>query len=33
MMKELQADGKGKNDHGGVVQYYEKLAKTEVRKR
>lgn len=33
MMQILQADGKGKNDHGGIVQYYEKLANVEVRKR
>jgi 2-hydroxy-3-oxopropionate reductase len=33
MMQILQAEGKGKNDHGGIVQYYEKLANVEVRKR
>ncbi len=32
MMKSLAADGKAKDDHGGLVQYYEKLAKVEVRK-
>jgi 2-hydroxy-3-oxopropionate reductase len=33
MMKSLQADGKGKDDHGGLIQYYEKLAKVQVRKK
>ncbi len=28
----LKADGKANNDHGGIVQYYEKLAKVEVKK-
>jgi len=28
----LKADGKVNDDHGGIVQYYEKLAKVEVRK-
>ncbi|MFT5875015.1 MAG: 2-hydroxy-3-oxopropionate reductase, partial [Clostridium sp.] len=28
----LKADGKANDDHGGIVQYYEKLAKVEVRK-
>jgi 2-hydroxy-3-oxopropionate reductase len=32
MMKSLAADGKAKNDHGGLIQYFEKLAKIEVRK-
>ncbi len=32
MMKSLKADGKARDDHGGIVQYYEKLAKVEVRK-
>jgi 2-hydroxy-3-oxopropionate reductase len=32
IMKVLQAEGKGKNDHGGIIQYYEKLAKVQVRK-
>ncbi len=30
MMKSLQADGKGKDDHGGLIQYYEKLAGAQV---
>jgi len=33
MMRELQADGKGKHDHGGLIQYYEKKANIEVRKK
>jgi 2-hydroxy-3-oxopropionate reductase len=33
IMKALQAEGKGKNDHGAIVQYFEKLANVEVRKR
>jgi 2-hydroxy-3-oxopropionate reductase len=33
IMRALQADGKGQNDHGGIIQYYEKLAKVEVRKK
>ncbi len=28
----LKVDGKAGDDHGGIVQYYEKLANTEVRK-
>lgn len=28
----LKADGKANDDHGGIVQYFEKLAKVEVRK-
>ena len=31
ILKSLQADGKGKDDHGGIIQYYEKLAKVQVR--
>ena len=33
IMKLLQSDGKAKDDHGGIVQYYEKLAKVQVRKK
>ena len=33
IMKSLKADGKAKDDHGGIIQYYEKLAKVEVRKK
>jgi 2-hydroxy-3-oxopropionate reductase len=33
MMQTLKADGKGKNDHGGLIQYYERLANVEVRKK
>ncbi len=32
IMQTLKADGKGTNDHGGIIQYYEKLANVEVRK-
>jgi 2-hydroxy-3-oxopropionate reductase len=31
IMQALKVDGKGGNDHGGIIQYYEKLAKAEVR--
>ncbi|MBN2347870.1 MAG: 2-hydroxy-3-oxopropionate reductase [Bacteroidales bacterium] len=33
IMQALKADGKAKDDHGGIVQFYEKLAKIEVRKK
>lgn len=33
IMKILKNEGKGKDDHGGIIQYYEKLAGVEVRKR
>jgi 2-hydroxy-3-oxopropionate reductase len=33
IMKALKADGKAKNDHSGIVQFYENLAKVEVRKK
>jgi 2-hydroxy-3-oxopropionate reductase len=33
MMQALNVDGKGKNDHSGLIQYYEKLANVEVRKK
>jgi 2-hydroxy-3-oxopropionate reductase len=33
IMQKLQADGKGKDDHGGLIQYYEQSAKVEVRKK
>jgi len=32
IMQALKADGKAKDDHGGVVQFYEKLAGVQVRK-
>jgi 2-hydroxy-3-oxopropionate reductase len=32
IMQALKVDGMGENDHGGIIQYYEKLAKIEVRK-
>lgn len=31
-MQALRADGHAKEDHGGLVQFYEKLAKVEVRR-
>lgn len=33
MMQALKVDGKGQNDHSGLVQYYEKLAQFEARKK
>ena len=33
IMQSLKADGKAKDDHGGIVQFYEKLAKVEIRKK
>src|SRR5512136_660701 len=32
IMQALKVDGKAANDHSGIVQFYEKLAKIEVRK-
>ena len=31
-MQALKVDGKGGDDHGGIVQFYEKLAKVQVRR-
>jgi 2-hydroxy-3-oxopropionate reductase len=31
-MEQLNAEGKGKNDHSGLVEYYEKLSGVKVRK-
>lgn len=31
-MQALKVDGKAKDDHGGLIQYYEKLAHIEVKK-
>jgi len=31
-MQALKVDGHASDDHGGIIQFYEKLAKTEVRK-
>jgi len=31
-MQALKVDGKAKEDHGGLIQYYEKLAHIEVKK-
>ena len=32
IMQALKVDGKAKDDHGGIIQFYEKLAKIEVKK-
>jgi 2-hydroxy-3-oxopropionate reductase len=32
IMQALKVDGKVKNDHGGIIQFYEKIAKVEVKK-
>ena len=32
IMQALKVDGKGDNDHGGLIQYYEKMAKAEVKR-
>lgn len=32
-MKVLKSDGKAEDDHGGLIQYYEKLAGVEVRRK
>lgn len=32
IMQALKTDGKAKDDHGGIIQFYEKLAGVEVRK-
>jgi 2-hydroxy-3-oxopropionate reductase len=32
IMQALKVDGKAGNDHGGIIQYYEKLAQIEARK-
>ncbi|MDK2800989.1 MAG: hypothetical protein PWP27_2544 [Clostridiales bacterium] len=32
IMQALKVDGKAKDDHGGIVQFYEKLAQVEVKK-
>jgi len=32
IMQALKVDGKGDDDHGGLIQHYEKLAKIEVKK-
>jgi 2-hydroxy-3-oxopropionate reductase len=33
IMQTLKADGKAKDDHGGIVQYYEKLGNVQIRKK
>jgi 2-hydroxy-3-oxopropionate reductase len=32
IMQALKVDGLGENDHGSLIRYYEKLAKTEVKR-
>jgi len=32
IMQALKVDGLGEKDHGSLIQYYEKLAKIEVRR-
>ena len=32
ILQALKVDGKGQNDHSGIVQFYEKLAQVEARK-
>jgi 2-hydroxy-3-oxopropionate reductase len=32
-MKALKADGKAEDDHGGLIQYHEKLAGVQVKRR
>ena len=31
VLQALKADGKGGNDHGGIIQFYEQVAKVQVR--
>jgi 2-hydroxy-3-oxopropionate reductase len=31
-MQALKVDGKAACDHGGLIQFYEKMARVEVRK-
>jgi 2-hydroxy-3-oxopropionate reductase len=33
ILKALKVDGKAKDDHGGIIQFYEKLANIKVRKK
>ncbi|MBP8304055.1 MAG: 2-hydroxy-3-oxopropionate reductase [Phycisphaerae bacterium] len=33
ILQALRVDGKGGDDHGGLIQFYEKLARVEVRRR
>jgi 2-hydroxy-3-oxopropionate reductase len=32
-MKALKADGKQEDDHGGIIQFWEKLAHVEVKRK
>jgi 2-hydroxy-3-oxopropionate reductase len=31
ILQALKTDGKATNDHGGIIQFYEQLAKVQVR--
>jgi 2-hydroxy-3-oxopropionate reductase len=31
ILQALRADGRQKEDHGGIIQFYEKLAHVQVR--
>jgi 2-hydroxy-3-oxopropionate reductase len=31
ILQALRVDGKGRDDHGGIIQFYEKMARVEVR--
>ena len=33
VMQALKVDGRGTDDHGGIIQFYEKLAHIEVRQK
>ena len=33
IMQALKVDGKAGDDHGGIIQFYERLAKVQVRRR
>jgi 2-hydroxy-3-oxopropionate reductase len=33
IMQALKVDGKHRDDHGGIIQFYETLAKKSVRKK
>ncbi len=33
ILQALKVDGKGQNDHSGIVEFYEKMAKVEARKK
>lgn len=33
MMQAMKVDGKGSEDHGGLIQFYENQAQIEVKKK